>query len=366
MSETGGQAGALGQSYSAADRMIHKIATGQLDMQKMLAGLEDKLFTSQVAGVVPGAPVFVTSLPRAGTTLMLEVLAEEPTLISHTYRQMPFLLCPLLWDRLTRRSQKKAEARERAHGDGMQVSFDSVEAFEEMIWRAFWPGRFQPDRIRPWTRKTKDPGFTDFMQRHFAKLIALSGRAEGRYLSKNNANIARLAWLRQAFPRAVVLIPYRDPVGHIRSMLRQHRQFLEAHREDRFILSYMESIGHLEFGLAHRPIDFGGWLQDASDLDPESETYWATYWCAAMEAVLEAAAPDPGTHILSYDALCAAPGPGLARLAELVGVEGTALARSAGRFRAPTRYGAEGLDVPAPLAARVSEAAERLSAASVI
>ncbi|MEM7507417.1 MAG: sulfotransferase [Pseudomonadota bacterium] len=365
MSETN-QAGALGQSYSSADRMIHKIATGQLDMQRMLAGLEDKMFASRIEGVAPGAPVFVTSLPRAGTTLLLEVLAEEPGLISHTYRQMPFLLCPLIWDRLTRRSQKKAEARERAHGDGMQVSFDSVEAFEEMIWRAFWPERFETARIRPWTPKTKDLGFTPFMQRHFTKLIALNGRREGRYLSKNNANIARLAWLRRAFPDATILIPYRDPVAHIRSMLRQHRQFLQAHGEDKFILAYMESIGHLEFGLAHRPIDFGGWLREVQGLDPTSEAYWATYWCAAMESVLDAAAEDPGTHILSYDTLCSTPEPGLAKLSDLLGIEGAALKASAGRFRAPTRHGAEGLAIDPALSTRVAEAADRLAEASMI
>ena len=29
---------------------------------------------------------------------------------------------------------------ERAHGDGMTIGYDSHEAFEEVLWRAFWPG----------------------------------------------------------------------------------------------------------------------------------------------------------------------------------------------------------------------------------
>ena len=360
------QAEDLGAAYSATDRMVHKIATGQLDLQRMLSGLEDRVFASRIKGVTPGAPVFVTSLPRAGTTLLLEVLAEEPSLVSHTYRHMPFLLCPLLWEKLTGKGRKAAAATERAHGDGMLVSYDSVEAFEEMIWKAFFPDQFGDTRILTWKETTGDAGFAAFMRRHMAKLIALDGRAS-RYVSKNNANIARIAWIRRAFPEAVILIPFRAPEGHIRSMLRQHRQFLDSHQSDRFILEYMESIGHYEFGAAHRPINFGGWLKGAQGLETTSEAYWATYWCAAMEAVLDAAEGDGGTYILSYDTLCAEPEAGLARLAEVAGLgEAGALRSTAARFRAPTEYAPDPLDVPSDLAERVRSVTARLTEASIL
>ncbi|MEL6477401.1 MAG: sulfotransferase [Pseudomonadota bacterium] len=364
------QAEQLGQNYSKNDRMVHKIATGQLDLQKLLSGLEDRLFARKLRAVTPKAPIFVTSLPRAGTTLLLEVLAEEPDLVAHSYRHMPFLLCPLLWDKLSSSDRKAAVAAERAHGDGMLVSYDSVEAFEELIWKAFYPEHFRETRIVPWTEKTLDDGFSGFLRMHMAKLIVLDRKAGGaasRYVSKNNANIARLAWIRRQLTDAVVLIPYRAPEGHIRSMLRQHRQFLESHKIDPFTREYMESIGHLEFGEAHRPINFGGWLKTAKGMDSASETYWATYWCQAMEAVLDVAKDDPGCHILSYDRLCSDPDLGLERIAELTGLgEARALRAQASRFRAPTSYQAEPLDVDADLADRIAAIAARLGMASVI
>ncbi|MEM8698820.1 MAG: sulfotransferase [Pseudomonadota bacterium] len=364
------QAEQLGQNYSKNDRLVHKIATGQLDLQKLLSGLEDRLFARRLRKIAPGAPIFVTSLPRAGTTLLLEVLAEEPDLVAHSYRHMPFLLCPLLWDKLSGSDRKAAVAAERAHGDGMMVSYDSVEAFEEMIWKAFYPEHFRETRIVPWTEKTLDDGFSKFLKSHMAKLISLDRKAGGqatRYVSKNNANIARLSWIRRVLPGAVILIPFRAPEGHIRSMLRQHRQFLESHKTDPFIREYMESVGHLEFGEAHRPINFAGWLKGAKALDSSSEAYWATYWCQAMEAVLDAAKDDPNCHILSYDRLCSDPGPSLERLAEIAGLgEAPALKAQAGRFRAPTAYRAEPLDLPQDLADRVAAVTARLGMASVI
>ncbi|MEM9736163.1 MAG: sulfotransferase, partial [Pseudomonadota bacterium] len=278
-------AAAFSRAYSAADRTIHKIATGQPDLQRSLARLEERLWRRELAGIEPGPPIFITSLPRAGTTLLLEVLAAHPDLTSHTYRHMPFLMCPLLWDRLSRGFRQREAKRERAHGDGMAVGYDSVEAFEEILWMAFFPDRFQKDRIRPWTERTKSLGLPEFLTRHMAKMVLLSGGAS-RYVSKNNANIARIGWLSRALPEAAIVVPFREPSGHIRSMLRQHRGFAEAQKDAPFVREYMESIGHFEFGEAHRPIDFGGWLEGAAELSPETEAYWARYWVAAMENVL--------------------------------------------------------------------------------
>ena len=64
-----------------------------------------------------------------------------------TYREMPFLLLPLLWNVISRRFYPPDTMLERAHGDGMTIGNDSVEAFEEILWRAFWPEKYPKDRI---------------------------------------------------------------------------------------------------------------------------------------------------------------------------------------------------------------------------
>ncbi len=356
-------------SYSVVDRIVHHLAMGQLDTQKLMSRLEDKGFDKGHADIDAVRPVFITSLSRAGTTLLLEIVASVPDFVSHTYRDMPFLLCPLTWDRIIRRLRKQGDARERAHGDGMMVSYDSVEAFEEILWRAFWPEHFEPTRIRTWARddEDEDAEFAHFLRQHMRKIIGLGriragASAPRRYVSKNNANIARLHWLERHFPDATILIPYRDPERHIASLARQHAHFLKMHAENAFALRYTESIGHLEFGKAFRPINFDGWLTSASDLDPSTLDFWAEYWIAAFGAVLRTAGPHAA--IFSYDRLCAAPAEGLEALEAQIGVEAGALIKLASRFRTPTAHG-PATDIAPDRAHRLKETLARLDARSL-
>jgi len=353
--------------YSRLDRLLHDLAFHGMTAQRTLAEIEDRLYARRVAGIDIARPVFITALPRAGTTLLLEVLGAQLDFAAHSYRQMPFLLCPLLWDRMSRHFRRAAELRERAHGDGMAVGYDSLEAFEEVLWRVFWPEKYRRDRIVPWRAVEEDAAgeFADFFKGHMRKLIAL--RADdcdppARYLSKNNANIARLGTLRRLFPDAVVLVPFRNPLDHAASMLRQHARFLELHAADPFTRRYMESIGHFEFGAALRPIDFAGWLDEAAGLWPDGLDFWLEYWCRAYEHALGDAAQD--VHWLDYDACCTAPGPALERIAEVLRLaDPGALLAQAGRFRAPVRYD----PAPEAAAARLVRAAalhDRLRAAA--
>jgi hypothetical protein len=51
---------------------------------------------------------------------------------------------------------------------------------------------------------------------------------------------------------------------HCASLLRQHLNFLEIHRRGPFAKSYMEGIGHVDFGANLRPVDFDGWLDSST------------------------------------------------------------------------------------------------------
>ena len=64
--------------------MVHNLAMGQLEMQKSLSRIEDGGFDKAHADITAADPVFITSLPRADTTLLLELVAgaldSPPTL----------------------------------------------------------------------------------------------------------------------------------------------------------------------------------------------------------------------------------------------------------------------------------------------
>lgn len=304
--------------YSPLDKALHTYAFASPGRQRVLGELETKLYGRRIAPGHAERPVFVTSLPRAGTTIMLEALSRMPEFSSATYRHMPFTLSPLLWGGFSGAFRKAGTTSERAHGDGIEVGFDSPEAFEEMIWMAFWPEHYRDRHILPWATEARAPEFERFFRTHMAKIVATKPGAH-RYLSKNNANIARLGLIRRLFPDAAIVIPIRDPRAQVASLMRQHARFTELHAREPFARQYMEGIGHFEFGGALKPIDF-----DGSGLDPAAATgpdFWLRYWISAYEAVLREASD--GAVFVDHDALCDDPDRHLPLLAEAISVDDT-------------------------------------------
>ncbi|WP_062762179.1 sulfotransferase [Falsirhodobacter sp. alg1] len=316
--------------YSAMDRALHSLAFATPGLQKALARTETTRYADRIDMATAARPVFITSLARAGTTILLDVLAKQPEFASATYRHMPFALAPLLWSDMTRKGRQEGAMVERAHGDGLQVGYDSPEAFEEMAWLAFWKNHYGKDRIRAWSPMEKNAAFEAFFPAYRAKVVATKPGAS-RYLSKNNANILRLGLLERLAPDATILIPLRDPEAHAASLLRQHLRFSERHAADPFTQRYMEGIGHFEFGEALRPLTFDGARPEG---DPDTPAFWLQYWCQIHEGILAHAGP---RAILSdHDALSADPTrylPALANALDLQDPEKLLL--QAPRFKAP-------------------------------
>lgn len=307
--------------YSLLDRVVHRIAFKNSSIQLTAAEIEDSLFGRTLKAVETGAPIFITSLPRAGTTILLTALNSVPELATHTYRDMPFVMAPLLWSRLNAPFRKQAKLRERAHGDAIAIGFDSPEAFEEVIWRTFWPDHYQPDTIALWSADENKAEAQRFMRSHFRKIVALrceNGAEPGRYISKNNANIARLDLIPKVFPDATVLVPVRSPLAHAASLLRQHENFLIRHAEDPFSRRYMADIGHYEFGELHRPIQFELFASLVEKLKPTDLDYWLAYWIAAFEHV---AARRSSVHLIEFEELCSRGREVAGRLCVRLGIE---------------------------------------------
>jgi hypothetical protein len=243
----------------------------------------------------------------------------------------------MLWNQFSRRFSDDDVSWERAHGDGIEVSTNSPEAFEEMIWKHFWPQHYRSDRILPWDSSDQNPEFEEFFASHMRNVIALRRdnlSSELRYVSKNNLNIARPKASPPSLQRGTVLIPFRDPVQQAASMLRQHRRFLSIHAQDDFVRQYMEAIGHHEFGRGLRPVDFGDWLDRAPD--SESLAFWVRYWIVAYRFVLEHTGS--GDIIVSYSHLTEEPEEALKRLADAVDIPESDLLPQADRLHPPRSH----------------------------
>lgn len=323
-------------SYSRLDRIIHNLAFDRISLQDMMAEIENNLFSKQWAQAGAECPIFITSLPRAGTTILLEVLHRLPNLTTHTYRDMPFVLTPILWAKFSIFFHHQSQFHERAHGDGLKVNEDSPEAFEEILWRKFYSHKYTENFINLWKPTDTNDEFTKYFREHMKKIVALrqpSSQAAGRYLSKNNGNIARLGVLRNMFPDANIIIPLRNPIEHAISLWRQHKNFSRQHAEDYFICKYMGDIGHYEFGALHRPIQFETLSELIKELKPESLDYWLAYWIAAFEHM----AKQPGIEFISYESFCKSGVKGITRLCEHLNIktEMSTLEKATEILRAP-------------------------------
>lgn len=289
--------------YSDVDRFLHGIAFSSPAMQRRVSRLEDWVMGKP--RVEQGPPIFVTSLARGGTTALLNALTLIPGIATHTYRDMPFLTAPVLWDRLAGGSKRSVALRDRAHGDGLTIDLESPEAFEEVIWKMHWPEKYSADGIALWTEADRDADADRFLSDHMAKIIrARFGQSPTlpvRYCSKNNTNIGRLAYLPAAFPGCEIVVPLRQPARHAASLHRQHQNFLALQKCDAFVQKYMSDIGHFEFGQIYAPLKFPGF--DASRYDPETPNHWLDYWISAFCTVEERLAAGQHLILVKQDSL---------------------------------------------------------------
>ena len=321
--------------HTSTEQSLHNLAFETWFPRLPLAKFESWLNKKQLADISADRPVFITALPRAGTTLTLEICAGLDEFATHIYGDMPFLLTPVFWDRFSKNFKVSGELSERVHGDGVLVNEDSPESFEEILWKEFWPSYYKKSRILPWS-ETPYPDFEIFFRDHMRKIILLrrSEERQCRYISKNNQNIARIGYLASTFPDSTILILYRSPVQHAASLLKQHRNFLRIHTEDSFAHKYMEDTGHFDFGKNLRPVDFKGWLAKEGHPDPDSLEFWLLYWINTYRYLLNGRMSQ--VRFFSFDDLCADPQSELERLGEILEVKDTApLLNSAVRIRKP-------------------------------
>ncbi len=285
-------------SNTGGDRFLHMLAFSGGGIQRLMTRLENLFFGRAAAGIPDRPPVLITSLARGGTTAVLNALNDVPQTVTLTYREMPFVTAPLLWNRLSAPLKRKVEKQKRAHGDGLSIDLDSPEAFDEVYWKLYWPEKYEKDRIALWTGSDLKPEARSFFLALARKLTLVRRLDAARYLSKNNANIARLALLPKMFEACDIVVPLRHPAAHANSLLRQHENFLKQQTEDEFTKRYMRDIGHLEFGLLHKPIGFEGF--DKGSHDPRSANYWLAYWIAGFAEVQRHA---ENCHIIVQDDL---------------------------------------------------------------
>ncbi len=305
---------------------------------------------------------------------------------------MPFILAPLLWDRLSRPFRRRAVDRERAHGDGMNVYFDSPEAFEEVLWLAHLRDAYvRADRLIPLEPSAANAEFKTAFRNTDSQVPSARGwgwrpcRGSALPLQEQRECLPPGAAGGGCCPDCRILVPFRHPLSHVSSLMRQHALFHTRHDTDVFGQQYIAwplrvrpqlaayrlrwlarrgaTAGDRPLPKAHVPVAgcgatelrklIGGWRAGFLDTLLDRRLYLRARACCER------------VHFVDFDALLTTGRASLAVIADHVGLGNPeALITSTARLRAPTT---PALDVDACSSADLKAAIavhQRLQAAS--
>jgi len=246
------------QNYSTTQRFLHDFVMSKKFINKSLFELE-KIIYLKNNDIKKQSHVFITGLPRSGTTSLLNFLYSSNEYASLTYKNMPFILSPH-FSKLF--NKNNIPVTERLHADGITFDINSPEAFDEVFFN-------------------NDEEFIENELVNYIYLI-LTSKNKNKYLSKNNLNYKRIDLIHSLLPNSFFLITIREPLQHSYSLLNQHLHFNQLQQENDFIRRYMNYLGHNEFGLNHKawnnPIHFN----NSNDIN-----YWLEQWCLFYQNILK-------------------------------------------------------------------------------
>lgn len=324
------RSGKAAPTEAGGERLLQRIALGTPIVRAMSLEFEVAAYQAAANARPSEPPVFVAGLARAGTSVLVRALHAECEFAALTYRDLPFPLAPNLWAKLAKPLKRDIAAVERAHRDGLTHDLDTPEAIEELFWRHHEGAHYiAPDGLRPVMPQCETiAAFADY-----ARLVQLR-YDRPRYLSKNNNNVLRLPALLAAFPDALLVHPFRDPVQHAASLLAQHRSACALAKADPFRARFMGWLGHHEFGADRRPFLLPGAPSPVDD--PDHIDHWMKSWISVYRTLLDSPPTMAAQQIfVDYDALVGDGGFMASSVSCRLGLR-TPL--DPGRFRAPAPH----------------------------
>ena len=265
------------RDYNYLDKILHNLVFKYKLINLSLFEIE-KLFFNKNLDIENNMHVFITGLPRSGTTTILNLIFSSNQFASLRYRNMPFIMSPNITKLI---NKKKILSKERAHKDGINFDLNSPEAFDELFFLIF-------------DKKKID---IKYEFKKFINLILISQNKK-LYLSKNNSNYKRINYINSIFHNSKFLIPFRNPLQHSNSLYLQHLNFTKLQKKDVFVKKYMDYLGHYEFGINHK-----SWSNPKKYFDTFSLNYWLEQWILFYNKILKNYKNNPNCKFIPFEDL---------------------------------------------------------------
>jgi hypothetical protein len=277
-----------------------------------LGNLESAMLARRLAAQRVDRPVYICGLPRAGTTITLQMLSEHPDVVTHKYADFLMPYTPYAWNKIFPRIPVDAMRKPvpRIHRDRIEVTRDSAEMGEEILWEHFFPHIHDESTYSVLDGSTSNPAFERFYSEHLRKLAMV--RERSRYVSKAILCVLRMQYLRRIFPDARFLLYVRNPVDHVASLIKQDKIWAELEQSEPRQIEIIELTGHHEFGTRQVMANVGNPQELRAIRQLFDEGRWAEsrarYWAYAYGFVIGQLDADPELArqvcIVRYEDLC--------------------------------------------------------------
>ncbi|MDC3187383.1 hypothetical protein OBA38_00785, partial [bacterium] len=255
--------------YGELSKLFHKIVLENYNIAHKLLDLQTKNIES-----VNNEFIIVSGLARSGTTALTRALTKSQKLKSLDYSSMPFIICPKVWSKFYK--PKSNKSLERKHNDNIFISYSSVEALDEYFFKIQLNDSYVKESV------VELHNITELQYQKYLK-YQKSIADDKIYLTKNNNFLLRYKSFRKLNKRFKFLVCFREPISHANSLLNQHLSFTKLQKKDPFILEYMNWLGHYEFGLNQKQMNFNN---NIISYDKNDVNYWISLWINYYEYLI--------------------------------------------------------------------------------
>ena len=259
--------------------------------------LEDLFFKDKDINLK--TPIFITGMPRSGTTLLTHILHDTKKYGSFLYKDYPFPELPLFWNKFNDLYYKSAEDQKRIHNDDLLVNKNSPENLDEFIWKRLFQNHYKEfDSFLD-----EDFSNTEFENNYIRSIKKiLFVRKKNQYLAKNNYIIFRIKYLLKFIPSAKFIVCIRNPNDTCYSLEKIHKRFIEVNKIKEY-KNFEKNFLHYEFGNSRRNPEISDESQKVNSLwkmNKEFEGYMLQ-WISIYEFIIKNYRDLFGKKILIFD-----------------------------------------------------------------
>lgn len=122
-------------NYNFSQKTLHRVILSSNLIKKGMYEFEKIFFLKKNLIEDFNKHVFISGLPRSGTTFLLEQIYNSGDFGSLTYNDMPYVMSPNIFSKLNYKVNFKK--KERFHKDGIFINLESPEALDEIFFSTF-------------------------------------------------------------------------------------------------------------------------------------------------------------------------------------------------------------------------------------